>query len=212
MEKLRDSGYYPPNGLIYAYRTDTTATNPNGILFKNGKELPQQTFLVSPDPVYVQGDFNNPASGSSYSKEAAMVMCDALNLLSNSWDNSKAAGSGLPGASATTFNMAMISGNVRTPDVPDGSYSGGLENYPRLHEKWSGAELKIRGSFINLFQSRYAQSKWVYGGNYYTAPVRNWGFDPDLLNHTASFLKDIIPYAVSIRRIAWDDSLASLLD
>ncbi len=170
------------------------------------------TFIVSPDPVYIQGDFNAPGAGSGYTKQAAVVMCDALNILSNAWDGSKAPGTGLPGASPTTINTAMITGTVSTPDDPDGSYSGGLENYPRFHENWSGVELKIRGSFIRLFDSQYAKGLWHYGGSYYTAPGRNWGFDPDLLNHHSSFLKDLLPFAVYVRRMAWDDNQVSRID
>jgi hypothetical protein len=211
MEKLRDSGHLPHNGLVYAYRTDTTETSPHGVIFKNGKELAQPTFIVTPDPVYLQGDFNAPDAGSGFTKQASVVMSDAINVLSNSWDGTKRSGSGLPKATPTTVNTAMVSGIVRTPDIPDGTYSGGLENYPRFHENWSGVELKMRGSFNCLFQSTFARGTWRYGNPVYTAPVRNWGFDPDLLNHHSSFLKDLIPFAVTIRRLAWDDSLESRL-
>jgi len=52
---LNTSGYFPANGLVYAYRTDSRTSQPNGIRLKNGTELLQPMTLVSQDPVYVQG-------------------------------------------------------------------------------------------------------------------------------------------------------------
>ena len=211
MGKLREAGLMPANGLVYACRTDSSEAMPTGIRIKNGRELSGPTFLVSPNPVYIQGDFNAPAATSVYTKQPAVVMCDALNLLSNAWDDSKKPGSGVPKANATTVNCAMISGIVRTPDMPDGSYSGGLENYPRFHENWSGVASNIRGSFICLFQSRYATGTWGKK-NVYTPPTRNWGFDPDLLNSGSAFLNHIMPFAVDVRRLAWTDNVTSRLE
>ena len=130
MELLNSSGFFPTNGLVYAYRTDTTSSQPNGIRLTNGAELAAPLSVVSEDPVYVHGDYN------TVDKKGAAIICDAINLLSNAWDNSKGPGQ-LPGASQTTYNFAMITGNVRTPDG-GGAYSGGFENLPRFHENWSG--------------------------------------------------------------------------
>ncbi len=211
LAKIRAAGLMPANGLVYAYRTDVSAENPTGIRFKNGKELSGPTFLASPNPVYIQGDFNAPAAGSGFTKQAAVVMCDALNLLSNSWNDTKKKGGAVPKASATTVNCAMISGIVRTSDTPNGTYSGGLENYPRFHEDWGGVTMTIRGAFICLFQSKYGTARWGKSG-VYSAPTRNWGFDPDLLNSGTSFLEAIMPCAVSVRRLVWTDNCASRLD
>jgi hypothetical protein len=58
------------------------------------------------------------------------------------------------------------------------NYSGGLENYLRLEENWSGATtLTYNGSFVAMFPSQFANSPWQATGNYYNAPNRNWGFD-----------------------------------
>ncbi len=209
MAKLRDAGVMPANGLVYAYRTDTTEENPNGVVFKNGKELNSATMLVSPGPVYIQGDFNCPDAASAYGKHPTMLICDAVNILSNAWDNTKTAGSGVPRAGATTVNLAMASGIVRTPDT-GGDYSGGLENFPRFHENWTGVTLRIRGSFMALFPSTYATAPWKNAT--YGAPTRDWGFDPDLLRGENAFAREIMPWAVSMRRVAWQDNVESVLD
>ena len=209
MAKLRDAGVMPDNGLVYAYRADTTEETPHGVVFKNGKELSGATMLVSPGPVYIQGDFNCPEAASSYAKQPSMLICDAVNLLSNAWDNTKTAASGVPRAGATTVNLAMASGIVRTPDT-GGDYSGGLENFPRFHENWTGVTLRIRGSFMALFASMYATGPWKNAT--YGAPTRDWGFDPDLLNGGNAFAREIMPWAVSMRRVAWQDNVESVLD
>jgi hypothetical protein len=52
-----------------------------------------------------------------------------------------------------------------------------VENFPRFLEKWSGEDLVYRGSMVCLFESEIATENWVYGGNYYQAPIRKWGFN-----------------------------------
>jgi hypothetical protein len=193
---LNASGQFPANGLVYAYRTDSTPTQPNGIRLTNGTELLRPMTVVSEDPVYVRGDFN------TVNKKGAAVIADAVNLLSNAWNDSKTASSSLPAASNTTYNLAFVTGKVPTPDG-GGDYSGGFENLPRFHENWTSKTAKIRGSFINIFDSEIAKKPWIYGGNVYTAPVRDWAYDPALNN--PSNLPPFTPSAVYFLRVLWDD-------
>jgi hypothetical protein len=177
--------------LLYAARTDATTTQPNGIRLKNGSTLGMKLTVASEDPVYVWGNYNSTA------KKGASVISDAVNLLSNSWNNSKTANT-LPGASNTTYNFAMISGNSNSTW---GNYNGGLENLPRFHENWDGRTATIRGSFVNLFLSELARGAWVYGGDNYTAPVRNWDYDTDF-NNSAN-LPPYTPYVAYVQSVAY---------
>ncbi|RTZ89790.1 MAG: hypothetical protein DSY92_08145 [Planctomycetota bacterium] len=200
----------PTNDIhqVYAYRSpdpepanwDPGAANNwlEGIRLINGSELPADLLFVSEDPIYVQGDFNTT------NKKTAAVISDAVNLLSNNWSDDREPGdsySDIDNAAETTYNMAMITGNVRTPDG-GGNYSGGLENLPRFHEKWSNKKANINGAFINLFQSRVATERWGKSG-VYKPPIRNWLFDSDLLN--SSTLRNLFPQAVGIDRLVWDE-------
>jgi hypothetical protein len=90
------------------------------VVLKNGSELAADVTLVSDGPVYIQGDYN------TVDKKGAAVIADAVNLLSNSWDNSKGYGS-LPTASETDYNVALVTGSYES--VP-GRYNGGFENLP----------------------------------------------------------------------------------
>jgi hypothetical protein len=194
---LNSSGSFPANGLVYAYRTDATSSQPNGIRLTNGAELKAPLTVVSEDPVYIRGDYNTKESKGS------AVISDAVNLLSNSWDDSKVYGK-LPSATETSYVVAMVTGNVPTPDG-GGSYSGGFENLPRFHENWSGVTAKIRGAFINIYDSEKAKSPWKYGDDVYTAPNRDWRFDKNLKD--MSKLPPFTPSAVYFNRVLWDDGL-----
>ncbi len=167
--KLGSSGYYPANGIIYAYHTSNSSSSPKGIMLTNGSKLAGSLTTVSNAPVYIKGDYN------TQDKKPSMVMADAVNLLSNAWTGSKVKGK-LPTASNTTYNLAVVTGNLETKW---GQYNGGLENLVRFHENWDGKNCRIRGSFINLWESQIARGRWVYGGDKYQAPIRDWNYDTD---------------------------------
>ncbi len=197
VKKLFDSGvlvgHSDPNGaLVYATRSDTTAAQPNGIRLKNASELGDGFTVCSDSPVYSWGDYN------SVNKKPAAIISDAVNILSNAWNDTKSAGT-LPNASETIFNAALISGAY---DTLAGAYNGGLENLPRFHENWNGVPLHIRGSFVNIFNSQYAQGLWVYGGDNYTAPVRDWNYDTDF-NNSAN-LPPYTPISASVFNVVYD--------
>ncbi|HLG42260.1 MAG TPA: hypothetical protein VI643_02760, partial [Planctomycetota bacterium] len=88
MDLLKESGYYPANGLLYAHRTSSSASNPQGLMLTNGANLGGAMTVVSPDPVYIRGDYN------SVEKKPAAVIADAVNLLSNAWTNTKSPSNG----------------------------------------------------------------------------------------------------------------------
>jgi hypothetical protein len=159
--------------------------------------------VASNNPVYLQGDFNtggtgstvpsnnssnlnsdgtyiNPSnppssSASGYTRAPCSIIADAVNLLSNQWND---ANSGtLPAASATTFNTAIIAGIVPTAAVGgDGSYSGGAENFPRFLENWTNKTLTYYGSMVELYKSQQSIGEWGKA-NVYVPPTREWYFD-----------------------------------
>jgi hypothetical protein len=184
----------PANGLLYATRNDAGSYEP-GVRLVNATEISRNGGLtvVSNDPVYVQGNFNTT------NEKPAAVICDSLNLLSNNWSdaNSTKGLSSRPPAT-TTVNAAFIAGIDSTSS---GHYNGGLENYPRLHEDWSGIQLNIKGSFVALWNTSIAIGSWQYGSPQYTAPKRNWNYNTDF-NNTAK-LPPFTPWAVEAKRIAW---------
>ena len=193
------------NGIIYI--TDTSATNNThippppvhrGIRLKNGKVLPTDgVTIASANPVYIQGDYNTgtgtvpsniPAplndpttpQSSGYTRQPAAVLADAVNILSNNWDDTRAdLGDPLSArvATNTTVNTAIVAGIVTSSPVGgDGSYSGGAENFPRFLESWTNTKITYYGSMVELFNSQQAIGEWRMP-NIYDAPDRQWYFD-----------------------------------
>jgi len=191
IQKLASAVGYPTNGLIYMTRDDAVADSDNdpytpdssrnvtGFKLYNGSTLPAATTFVSNLPTYIKGDFNLHSStdASVDTWKPCAVIADAIDLLSNSWLDS--ASNTTQTASSTTFNTVFITGNVPTEY---GQYSGGLENFPRFLENWSGKNVNISGGFIQLFRSNYATGLW--GGGYYSPPVRNWQSEDRFANLT----------------------------
>jgi hypothetical protein len=155
----------------------------------SGAQLPSSTeggfTIVTDRPIYVQGDYNTRDTsgalhgGNDATTPPAAMMADAVTVLSNNWGTN---GSDTKGndvvtnrnATSTTIYAGMISGIKATVGT---SYSGGLENYFRLLEHWSGDTLTYRGSMVMLYPSEIATGTWQQTGNYYNPPTRDWAFD-----------------------------------
>jgi hypothetical protein len=187
--------HLPSNGLLYATRDDTPVDQQPGIRLVNGSEIHSSGGLtvVSNDPAYIQGDYNN------VNKKSASIFADAINIVSNDWDDALSTLSkGDRPASATTVNAAFIAGINETVG---NKYSGGLENYPRLHESWSGITLTIRGAFVSMWDSQIATGDWDMTN--YDAPNRDWDWDMDFAS--LDNLPAYTPYAVEIdRQASWE--------
>lgn len=193
----------PSNGLLYATRNDAGINQP-GIKLVNGERIERNggLTLVSNQPVYIEGNYNTDV------KKPASIICDAVNVLSESWnDANDTLGFASRMATSTTVNCAFISGilqSVAGGGYPAG-YNGGLENYLRLHEDWSNIWLNVQGSFVSLWNSQVATGQWrigtVNGVDYYKAPRRNFTYDTGFDN--SSNLPPFTPYIVEMKRIAW---------
>jgi len=148
--------------------------------------------VASANPIYVQGDYNTgstasvqPASNSGdptqptvpgYTRQPAAIIGDAVTILSNSWSDALAGT--VPDATNTTVNAGIISGIV-----PSGSgyYSGGVENFPRFLEDWSGKSFTYYGSMLELYNSQQGIGHWG-AANVYSPPNRAWYFDTNFLS------------------------------
>ncbi len=183
MDKLKTSGYFPSNGVIYVSDQRSTTmgtygTVVNTAMLTNGSDIGNPLTIASENPLYVQGDFN------STNKQPVAALADAMTFLSNDWDITKAA----PGVSYTqrtvsqpmTANISFITGDL----APQGTnYGGGLENLPRFLEDWQAERFTLRGSMIEGWRSKQATGTWqglADPNPYYRPPTRDWGFDPDL--------------------------------
>jgi len=181
------------NGIVYVYDNSNTSGSRRGVRLLNGSKIPSTGLTVaSVNPVYVQGNFNTggtpPSNGnpgdptspqvSGYTRAPCSIIADAVNILSNSWNDANSfAGTSSRVASNTTVNTAILAGIVPSaPTGGDGSYSGGAENFPRFLEDWSSAVLTYYGSMVELYQSQQSSGEWGKA-NVYVPPTRRWYFD-----------------------------------
>jgi hypothetical protein len=171
--------------IVYVadFRTSLGASEP-AVRLKNGSQLPATGLtMATPDPVYIQGDYNTKdGTGSSAGSNTtthtapACVAGDAITILSNDWQDANSAKSisNRPVSHDTTVNAAFLSGIVPTAN---GYYSGGVENFPRFLEDWSGKTLWLNGSMVVMFNSHIADAPWAGTGTVYNPPTRKWAFD-----------------------------------
>jgi hypothetical protein len=75
-------------------------------------------------------------------------------------------------------------------------YNGGLENYPRFYENWSGKILLYRSSFLSLNDSRHVSGTW--GAQSYNPPNRYWNYDTTFNN--ADTLPPLTPRFVYLKQ------------
>ena len=180
--------------------------------------------VVSDQALYVVGDYN------SVNKKPAAFLGDSLNVLSNNWhfaqqlathptaegafdgrlytNNLPNGGTTLADRAVTqdtTINAAFLSGTDITGEVEGSAgqsnpYNGGLENYPRFHEQWSGRTLTYRGSFVSLNKARRVDGRWETQS--YSPPNRDWDYDTDF--NDASKLPPLTPRLVYLVQELFD--------
>jgi len=182
--------------------------------FPTAPSDPTGLTLVSDQGFYVEGHYNSGTVGDP--KQPAAVMADTINVLSRGWTrttgcyNDCQSGQALSTrvAESTTINAAFLGGvDVTTA----GNYNGGLENYPRFHETWSGRTLTYRGSFVSLGVPQHANGSWCGTGgspssgcNMYDPPSRNWDFDTDFVS--VENLPPLTPRFVLVQQILFTEA------
>ena len=181
---LTDSSF---NNIIYIDDVSGSSyTDPQGIRLNNGSTLPAGGLTVaSQNPVYIEGDYNTTNQST---RGSAAVFADAVTILSNNWDDSKSSSSlSSRSASNTTVNTAIVAGFLPSgwTNPKSGAqygYSGGLNNFPRFLEDWTGKTFTYTGSMIELFTSQIATGEWDTG-SIYVPPTRNWNFDSNFVDN-----------------------------
>jgi hypothetical protein len=163
--------------------------------------------IATERPMYVLGDFNTTVW------RPAALMADAVTFLSNppnpamlnaapvvsasrctttstGWCDVQQQNMAQRVARTATVNAAILAGHSPTPcdyaraGCGSPAYGGGLENFPRFLENWSGVVFKYTGSLVSLYASRFSTGLWGNSTNvgfasqgYYTPPTRQWAFD-----------------------------------
>lgn len=217
---------YPSfNGILYVNLKNSTTSNPAAIRLVNGGTTPHPNFdPASSDPVksdpasssgfsvatngglYVKGNYNiapivNSAGTTSY-VNPAMLMGDAVTVLSDNWNDANAT---QPLASrlasmtgSTNFNggtltrTMVVAAGILTGGVEATQYhpSGGAQNLVRYLEDWhqtvgtSDVQVQFYGALGSLFDSRYftsfIDSNGGVGSVYSPPSTRTFSFNSGL--------------------------------
>ncbi|MDB6122472.1 MAG: hypothetical protein JWQ71_1465 [Pedosphaera sp.] len=198
-----------PLNIIYVADLRTVGAGKfTAVRLINGVSLPSAGLTVAtPNPLYVLGNYNCPNSSHLNTTDTsatapASLICDALTLLSPSWSDTKCT-NGLSAriASKMTLNAAIIAGCVYSTGPGATTYSGGVNNLPRLLEDWSpggvGIVLTLNTSIVNLYNSTAVTHQFQNPGAYYKAPSRDFNFDqnfnfPDKLPPGTPAMRQIV--------------------
>jgi hypothetical protein len=176
----------------------TSARDYPAVRLINGATLAYPFTFASNRPLYVHGSFN------SIGWQPSSLLGDAVTFLSTAfvddvaghrWNgaaplfcSTAAAVGSCPftrnTAVPTSVYAAVAAGHSATPcDAGGGAgctsplYGGGLENFPRFLENWTGVTFTYRGSLVSLFQSAQAARRpWAWR-TYYNPPNRDWAFE-----------------------------------
>lgn len=205
------------NGGVYIESVQTVAT---GVRLINGQRVPNRgsnpgVLIASNNAVYVKGHFNadgDSNTGSSTQPDyrypsvtarqehPAAIAGDAITLLSPGFNEGNSFSTTNPNSSTSFLE---VSAAFLTGIVPSTSsrYSGGVENFPRFLENWGNSRtVRYRGSMVCLFESGIAREPW--GGGYYAAPNRDWGFNQLFAEGEQP---PLTPFARQFRRFVYRD-------
>jgi hypothetical protein len=187
---LNTKGYNPDNGIMYF---SSTVGDYPALRLINGTSFGRAMTIVSRNPMYTAGNMN------SNNKKSLAFICDALTILSSSWDDTKSSlAKNMRSCNVNiAVNAAIITGDLLWSGA---NYQGGLENLPSLLESWNSAKtLTITGSFASLWHSQQAVGN--YSTVYYDAPKRAFTFDVlfnDPANHPPS-----MPTVITMNIAQW---------
>ena len=198
---------------VYVYNSipHTTSQMP-AVRVVNGAQLPPYGLTVAtPFPIYVKGNYNTTQNGTTFSTAMgdttntypAALMGDSITILSANWSDANTTNTSISSrnATATTINAACLEGIIPSNGA---HYSGGVENFLRLLESWSGVTLTYNGSIVVLFQSQYAVSPWPGTGYVYNPATRQWAFDTNF--KIQSKLPPMTPQLRAFYRNIWSGS------
>lgn len=172
-------------------------------LVNAGTNLPTAGLTVaSENPVYVHGNYNAISTSVTGASVPASVIGDAVTLLSNNWKDSESftapndpGGASTPGRPGleTGYRFAVIAGKGLSFPNPAWATSvtgfigplfgtdGGVGNFLRLLEDWTGQTIHYKGSIISLFSNRQALGTFKCCQNVYVWTLRDYTFDTNFL-------------------------------
>lgn len=163
----------------------------------SGAPKPVGLSAISDQAVIIKGNYNSPP-GNDDARIPSALLADTIHVLSAAWNDASsgtpltgdacpATAAGCRDAVETTVNAALLAG-FQSSGVLDGSdghniapESGGLQNFLRFHERWTGQNFNYRGSIASIYGTRRSTGTFQCCGHTYNAPIRNWAYETRFL-------------------------------
>jgi hypothetical protein len=166
--------------------------------WKTCNSVPCGLTVVSENPVYVQGDYNNPGLNTGFTGAGvgAAVIADSFTWLSDDWNDvnsfawpylSVANSDGRQVYNSVTYRLAVASGkgipfeNTNGTIYQDFGTDGGAHNFLRQLEDWNGNTLYYEGSIVSMWYSHQGVGVYKCCNNVYNPPSRGYQFDSNFL-------------------------------
>jgi hypothetical protein len=165
----------------------------NGGLNAGVNNLPDSGLTVTAEnPIYVQGDYNaTSASVTAEPNRPAAMIGDVVSILSNAWTDAGSFNNPYEAtnrnATTTGYRFALIAGKSMAFPRPnwapagDTGTDGGVHNFMRMLEDWSGQTINYRGSIVSLYTARQLLGIYRADANVYSPGTRAFNFDTDFL-------------------------------
>lgn len=184
------TGYSDFDGTMYVNLKSGTSTSPSAVRLVNAETLPLSGddglsgfSFVTNGGLYVKGSYNTTALSDGTTAQA-MLMADAITVLSDAWSDSNAANTDVSARTAGSnleLNSAIMTGSTAATTT---TYSGGAQNLVRYLEDWSGLTVTYGGSFGRLFESKMFCRPFQQPGTVYIQPTnRIFKFDSNLVEN-----------------------------
>jgi hypothetical protein len=202
----RNAGGPPLVGAIPQVACDNVAlARVNAVRVINAEKIDPDVFprglsIATNGPLYTLGNVNTasltggvpgtPRIDSPTGNWVPLMLAgDALTVLSTNWtdrtDNAlgvdrtwgtsprQVLACPVPDAGATTIVAGVVAGHVDTATT----WGGGINNFPRFVECWTGVPHRMIGSLVIGFRSVYQRQRFHLFS--YRPPNRLWSFDPN---------------------------------
>jgi hypothetical protein len=168
----------------------------NGGINGGVNNLPPSGLLVAAENgIYVQGNYNATSSSVlATPNRPAAIVGDSITILSNAWSDAKSLNfpndKAARGATTTGYRFAMIAGKSIPFAKPgwagagDWGTDGGVHNFMRMLENWSGTTTYYRGAMVSLYTARQFIGTYKYNNNAYSPGTREFSFDTNFLQPT----------------------------
>lgn len=186
-------------GIVYINPPEignrTFGSTNSAVRLVNAEELPRSLTLATPQAVYIKGNYNTKVGRDTQTNHPSAIVCDAVTPLSTAWQDSQNVDRNMSykdnrgrivntSAANTTYNTALIAANSMSTTNVTG---GGVHNLPRFLENWSGYTITLCGSLICMYESTKETVQHDDANpDYYSAPNRNYLFDPKLGKYATS--------------------------